>query len=216
VIPVEVTQAPWHATGFWDWVDHWQTLIAGVLAFVAGVGTVVVAMRVIAATREQTATTVRLERERASTEVDMLRKSLAVEIRLYIETLITTREILRQRSGPEKHMRARDLRSVVAFHPPTVYPASADRIGLLGPLAVSVVSFYSAIERLNFTVRFLTNDPEELVASRESIEKVTSGLEKACGTTLPWLSELSFDERDADFKAKIAKWDAERPPERAP
>jgi hypothetical protein len=44
VIPVEVTQAPWHATGFWDWVDHWQTLIAGDLAFLAGVGTVVVAM----------------------------------------------------------------------------------------------------------------------------------------------------------------------------
>jgi len=29
VIPVEVTAAPWHPTGFWDWVDHWQTLIAG-------------------------------------------------------------------------------------------------------------------------------------------------------------------------------------------
>ena len=68
MIPVEVTQAPWHATGFWDRVDHWQTLIAGVLAFAAGVGTVVVAMRVIAATREQTETTVRLERERDASE----------------------------------------------------------------------------------------------------------------------------------------------------
>ncbi len=39
MIPVEVTQTPWHYTNFWDWLDHWQTLIAGFLAFVAGVGT---------------------------------------------------------------------------------------------------------------------------------------------------------------------------------
>ena len=90
MIPVEVTPAPWHYTTFWDWVDHWQTLIAGLLAFVAGVGTVVAAIaaiwvtrltarkqidasreeanRVIAVTREQTETTIRLERERVSTE----------------------------------------------------------------------------------------------------------------------------------------------------
>ena len=86
MIPVEVTQTPWHYTDFWDWLDHWQTLIAGFLAFVAGVGTVVAAVwairatrliaseqiaasradanMVIAATRDQTETTVRLERMR--------------------------------------------------------------------------------------------------------------------------------------------------------
>jgi hypothetical protein len=193
-----------------SWIQHsrldqflydWQTLVAGFVALIAAL----IAVRV----------TLQVERGKADREVDALRKSLAVEIREYIGILIKTREILRPFSGPEKHIQARGLRSFVVFPPPTVYPASADRIGLLGPLAVSVVSFYSAIERLNFTVRFLNIDPEELV-SRENIEKVTSGLEKACGTTLPWLSELSFDERDADFKAKIAKWDTERPPERAP
>jgi hypothetical protein len=107
-------------------------------------------------------------------------------------------------------MLARDLRSVVAFHRPTVYPASADRIGLLGPLAVSVTSFCSTIERLNFTVRFLTNDPEELV-SRENIEEVASLLEQACRTSLPLLSELPLDERDAEIRAAISKWDADRP-----
>jgi hypothetical protein len=96
VIPVEVTQTPW-AT-FWAWVDHWQTLIAGFLAFVAGVGTVVAARwaiwvtrstakkqidasreeadKVIAATREQTETTVRLERERVLSEADAFRAML--------------------------------------------------------------------------------------------------------------------------------------------
>jgi hypothetical protein len=233
VIPVEVTQTPWHFTTFWDWLDHWQTLIAGVLAFAAGLGTVVAAIwaiwvtratarkqidasgkdarEIIAATRDQTETTVRLERERVASEADTLRKSLAVEIRQYIDILIKTREILHRRSGPEKRMRARDLRSVVAFNRPTIYPASADRIGLLGPLAVSVTSFYSTIERLNFTVRFLTNDPEEELVSHADIEAVASLLEQACRTSLPWLSEFPLDERDAEFRATISKWDAERP-----
>ena len=77
MIPVEVTPAPWHATGFWDWVDHWQTLIAGALAFAAGVGTVVVAMKVIAATREQTATTVRLDKHRRASEASAFHAMLA-------------------------------------------------------------------------------------------------------------------------------------------
>ena len=157
----------------------------------------------------QTSTTVRLERERVSSELDALRKSLAVEIRQYIDILIKTREILRRLSGPEKRMLAGDLRSLAVFYPPTVYPASADRIGLLGPLAVSVTSFYTTIERLNFTARLITNDPEELV-SRGNIEEVAGLLEQACRTSLPLLSSSS-DERDADFRAIIAEWAPSRP-----
>jgi hypothetical protein len=194
-----------------DWIDHWQTLIAGVLALVAAWLTIRATKRAAAeeikASQAQTETTVRLERERVSSEVETLRKSLAVEIRQYIDILIKTREILRRLSGPEKRMLAGDLRSVAVFYPPTVYPASADRIGLLGPLAVSVTSFYTTLERLNFTARLITNDPEELV-SCENIEEVASLLEQACRTSLPLLSELPFDERDADFRAIIAKWGA--------
>jgi len=80
VTPADTT---WHFTTALDLFDHWQTVIAGVLAFVAGFGTVAVTMiiarrqiaasredadRVIAATREQTETTVRLERTRVLTE----------------------------------------------------------------------------------------------------------------------------------------------------
>ena len=82
----ERQMAPWHFTTWLDLFDHWQTVIAGVLALFAGFGTVVATMiianrqiaasreeadRVIAATRaqteatfKQTETTVRLERER--------------------------------------------------------------------------------------------------------------------------------------------------------
>jgi hypothetical protein len=90
VIPVEVTTAPWHYTTFPEALDHWQTLIAGVLAFVAGFGTVgaaiwairatrstakeqidasrVEADKVIRATQSQTETTVRLQEMRDRSE----------------------------------------------------------------------------------------------------------------------------------------------------
>ena len=90
VIPVEVAQTPWHFTTGLDLLDHWQTVIAGVLALVAAFGTIVVTMiiarrqigasreeadRVIAATRaqtratvKQTETTVRLDRMRDASE----------------------------------------------------------------------------------------------------------------------------------------------------
>jgi hypothetical protein len=63
------------ASPFWQWIDHWQTLITGVLALVAGIGTIwatiASAQREIAANQAQTkvaqdqlATTLRLERRR--------------------------------------------------------------------------------------------------------------------------------------------------------
>ncbi len=68
MIPV----APWHFTTWLDLFDHWQTVIAGVLALVAGFGTVVatmiIARKQIAAAHEQTATTIRLERRRVVRE----------------------------------------------------------------------------------------------------------------------------------------------------
>jgi hypothetical protein len=46
VIPVEVTQTPWHYTNFWDWLDHWQTLIAGGFALLAAIIAVLVTIRI--------------------------------------------------------------------------------------------------------------------------------------------------------------------------
>jgi hypothetical protein len=64
---------------FWQFVDHWQTLITGVLALIAGIGTIwatiASAQREIAANQaqskvaqDQLATTLRLERRRVVRE----------------------------------------------------------------------------------------------------------------------------------------------------
>jgi hypothetical protein len=100
--------APWHFTTWLDLFDHWQTVIAGVLALVAAFGTVAATMiianrqirasredadRVIDATREQTsvtaeqtATTVRLERMRDEGEALAFRAMLeAAMARVFAE-----------------------------------------------------------------------------------------------------------------------------------
>jgi hypothetical protein len=77
VIPVEVTQAPWHATTWLDLFDHWQTVIAGVLALAAAFGTVVatmiIARKQIAVAQKQIDTTLRLEQERVASEATAFR-----------------------------------------------------------------------------------------------------------------------------------------------
>jgi hypothetical protein len=108
MIPVEVNSAPWHFTTWLDLFDHWQTGIAGFLAFVAGFGTVVatiiIARRQIAASNEdakkviaatlkqasatadQTAMAVRLNQMRAASEALAFRVMLeAAMVRVLAE-----------------------------------------------------------------------------------------------------------------------------------
>jgi hypothetical protein len=141
-----------------------------------------------------------------------LRSSLAGEIRLYVELLIDARDRLTEgkeafRSGKQPH---RDFDWAV-LPPPVVYPAAAGgTMGLLRrPRAAAVVDFYANIGRANFTVRRLSNEPTENVSVGE-YSVLIDLFEAACRTSLPLLSKFPFDKRDAEFKAEIAKWDAER------
>jgi hypothetical protein len=193
VIPAEVTQTPWHYTTFWDWVDHWQTLIAGLAALLAAL---------IAVGGSEW-------RARKA-----LRASLASEIRLYVDLLIKTREILK-RLEPEFFLesageRQGDLATLAILHPPTVYPAAAaGTMGLLRrPRAAAVIEFYTTIERLNFAARAISNEPDKKV-SLGNYFTLIGVIEQACRRSLLLLSEFPFDKRDANFRAEIAKWDAE-------
>jgi hypothetical protein len=162
MIPVEVAQTPWHFTTMPHALDHWQTIIAGVLAFVAGFGTVAATMiiarrqiaasreeadEVITATREQTATTVRLERMRVLSEVDALRKSLAVELRLQIARAFGVYDGLRElSSGSDGPISARMVESKSRMPAPIIYSANAGKIGLLEGDAMNVVIVNTLLE----------------------------------------------------------------------
>jgi hypothetical protein len=77
----------WHFTTWLDLLDHWQTGIAGFLAFAAGFGTVVatmiIARRQIATAQKQIETTVQLERQRDTLrERDRTERAEVVAFRL--------------------------------------------------------------------------------------------------------------------------------------
>ena len=139
-----------------NWIQHsrvdqflydWQNLIAGFVALVAAL----------------IAVGVPEWRARAA-----LRASVASEIRLYVELLIDARD--RLVSGKEAFLSGaspdRDFDWAV-LPPPVVYPAAADRLGHVGrPSAADVVNFYANIERANFTVRMISNEPTEKVSAK--------------------------------------------------
>jgi hypothetical protein len=96
VIPVEVTQTPWHYTTVPDALDHWQTVIAGVLALAAAWLTIRAtkrsADREIEASQAQTAvaqkqieTTVRLEQERVANEALAFRAMLEAAMKRVLD-----------------------------------------------------------------------------------------------------------------------------------
>jgi hypothetical protein len=182
-----------------NWIQHsrvneflydWQTLIAGLVALLAAF------------------IAVGVPEWRARTA---LRASLAGEIRLYVELLTDARD--RLVSGKKAFLSGaspdRDFDWAV-LPPPVVYPAAADRLGHVGrPSAADVVNFYANVERANFTVRVMSNEPTEKV-SANTYSTLIAVFESAYRESLPLLSELPSDERDADFRAKVAEWDAER------
>jgi hypothetical protein len=61
---------PWRYTTIVDLVDHWQSLITGLIALIAATITVFVTLRV--------------EQRKVDREIDALRKSIAVELRQLI------------------------------------------------------------------------------------------------------------------------------------
>jgi len=109
----------WHYTTVVDFVDHWQPLIAGLLALLAAIITVGVMLKI--------------EQRKVDREIKYLRKSLATELRLLLRRAFGAHNSLKKRlvektGGPITSRIVERLSRVPAS---IVYPATADRIGLL-------------------------------------------------------------------------------------
>lgn len=124
---------PWHYTTFIDFVDHWQTLLAGLIALVAAIITVVVTMRV--------------ERRKVDRELEALRKSLAVELRQLIPGALGVHgSLTKLGSKTDGPITARMVESLSRMPVPIVYPANAHKIGLLEEDAMDVVIVYGSLD----------------------------------------------------------------------
>jgi hypothetical protein len=129
VTPVEM---PWWRVAL-DLLGFWQTLVGGLIALIAAIITVWV--------------TLRIERGKADREVDALRKSLAIELRLQTARALSVYNGLRGLSSkPDGPITARMVESHSRMPAPIIYSANAGKIGLLEDVAMDVVLVYTLLE----------------------------------------------------------------------
>jgi hypothetical protein len=131
---------PWHYTTLVDLLDHWQSLIAGALAFLAASAAVV-------ATWE-------LARQATSGDADALRKSLAAELRILVPQALGVHESLgrlAQRSGQK--ITTRMIEHLSHLSPPVVYMASASKVGMLGYNLIPLMQFYALLRAASDAVQ---------------------------------------------------------------
>ena len=139
----------------WQFIDHWQTLITGLLALIAGIGTVwatiSAAKREISAAQEQTrvaqeqiATTLRIEQQRNAREAWAFYVALEAAMRVTIDDVAAARAIFRGPDDNSASVLAYDARQRITK---SMFPEL--RAGLLrlgGQLAAPLVSLDSKID----------------------------------------------------------------------
>ena len=122
-------QTPWHFTNvFLDLFDHWQTLEAGLLAFVAGLLAFVAAVIAL-----------RFERRKERLENRAILVS-RLEIPPLLSTVFETHGVFEKLTRAKVQITARDLMKLTELRQPVAYPAAADKLGRLGPQLAGGVS----------------------------------------------------------------------------
>ena len=183
-------QSPWHYTTFLDLLEHWQSLIAGLLALIAA-GVAVFG-------------TMRIERRKAKIELEALRSSVAVELRIVIARAYGAHVLLKELARQTNSITTLQVDSFSQMPVPVVYPATADKIGLLGDSAMEVVMFYGTVEVVTAKANQLQwfRTPDNI--SSPVIAGLGNGFLMACKSSLPILSKLKtsvalHDSRDAEL-----------------
>ncbi len=180
----------WRYTTIVDFLDHWQSLLAGLLALLAAIIAIIV--------------TIRIEGRKARVELKALRSSLAVELRVFVARAYGAHQLFKKLAQQTTPITSRQVESFSHMPTPVVYPATADKIGLLGESAMDVVSFYGVIEVLrtkaNELQRYRT--PDDISAT--VIAALGDGFLMACESALPILSKLktgvgAHDGKDAEL-----------------
>jgi hypothetical protein len=172
----EVVASAWHYTTNLDLIDHWQSLIAGTFALVAA-GIAVLGTRWI-------------EGGKARAEAEAVRSSIAVECRILLARAYGAHVLMNSLARQSTPITARQIESLAHMPVPVVYPATADRISLLGSAAMDVVAFYGVIEVLvakaNELQRYRTPDS----ISPPVVGGLSEGFLMACKAGLPLLPKL--------------------------
>ena len=185
---MEIT--PCHYTSFGDFLDHWQTLTAGLLALLAAFITVIV--------------TLSIEHRKNAREVDAMRKSLAIELRQQIPLALAAHVSLKKLSQKtDSPITARMVEDLAQVPIPFVYRDNVGRIGLFGTDAMDVVIIYQLLDiaRDGIATIARSRDPDNIDQRR--VAMVAGAFLAACVSAKDVLLRLRTGVADHDSKDAI-------------
>jgi hypothetical protein len=196
----------WHYTTPLDLLDHWQSLLAGQLGFCAAILVIWWTMR--------------SERRRSALELEALRRALGVEVRQCVSQSFTAHRQLRRLANARDAKITFRMAENLAYLPiPVVFPACAEKIGLMGRAAMDVVIIYSQLELVREGIAKLARHrtPDDIPHS--TVAGVADALIKLCqyaNVVLPILATgiEEIDGKDASLfdliKQDAASWNVAR------
>jgi hypothetical protein len=163
---------------FWQFVDHWQTLITGVFALIAGAvafcGSIRAANIQARAGHKQTQANFELSRQRdaalRSEEINNISNAIRREIIVFSEILINQLRILEVIKSNKITVMRKNIHSVIMNPDPIIYKAVANRIGML---PYPVVQFYMRMVEIQDAVQIIFVGPDGENASVPGAEAET-------------------------------------------
>jgi hypothetical protein len=135
-MPTQIS--PWHYTTGLDMLDHWQRLLAGLLGF----GAVIMAVRF----------TLGAERRKQDRELVALRRSFGVEFRQCLLAALGAHQSMKKLAQSQTPITVRVIENLVILQKPVIYPASANKIGLLGAQAMDIVATYGLLQAVRDSI----------------------------------------------------------------
>ena len=185
------------------------SIIAGLLALIAGLLAYRAGGVQATATRQAAKMQVQAEQRKNDREVDTVRKSLAIELRQLVVRALTVHKLLKGLAGrTDGPITDRMVESSSRVPAPVVYPATADRIGLLNGEAMDVVIVYFLIEIGRVGVSQLMRDrtPDDIRPLK--VAMVAEAFLRACGHARGVLPRLRtgdphHDKKDDEFIKEI-------------
>jgi hypothetical protein len=144
-----------------------------------------------------------LELERVASEVETLRKSLAVELRLHVAAALVAYDVLYglgRMPYPTLTPRMAARKSRIAA--PIIYPANAGKIGLLGAEATDVMIVYDLLETArDGSARLMTSLGDE--SPQAVVMETADAFLAACNYAREVLPRLRTGDPSRDAKDEV-------------
>jgi len=178
---------PWQFSTWLDLVDHWQSLLAGLMGFSAAIFVVCL--------------TLLSERRRAERELAALKRSLGVEVRQCVSVALGSHRLLatlaQKQDGPITSIM---VRAYLYIPEPIIFRSCADKVGLLESEAMNVAIVYGLLETIRSGADRVANSRTPDDISPSVVASLAKGLLTMCQHGVRLLPTLPTQVAEIDKK----------------